>query len=149
MSGFTTQTIVKAPVDRVWDKLSDFGNISEWNPAIRNSRLTSAIPQGMGASRRCDADKGTYLEESVIAWDPKQSLTIRITKTNLPLQAGDIQFMLRDVEAGTAVEITADYRVKFGLLGTVIDALFVRRAFRTAMDTLLAGLKNHVEEERT
>ena len=37
------------------------------------------------------------------------------------------------------------YRLRFGLLGTALDASYVRRTYSRGMASLLAGLKRHVE----
>ncbi len=48
MSSFSTQVIIAASVDNVWEQLSDFGNICEWNPNNRKSYLTSETSEGVG-----------------------------------------------------------------------------------------------------
>lgn len=145
MSGFSSQVMIAGSVDEVWEELSDIGNIYEWNPGVQESHLTSEISQGVGASRHCDLEDGNYLDEDVIEWDPSRVLTIRTARTSLPLQRADIRFTLQEIEEGTTVRIISDYELKYGLLGKLLDALFVRRKFSRAMDTLLAGLKEQVE----
>ncbi len=146
MPGFSTQMIIRASSDRVWDTLADFGTISQWNPGILSSRLTSDVASGVGAARHCDSGRGIYLDESVVEWDPGRFLTVRIMKTNLPFQHADVRFALDEVDEGTVVDITTDYEVKYGWFGKAIDSLVLRRAFESAMGTLLNGLKDHLEE---
>jgi hypothetical protein len=38
------------------------------------------------------------------------------------------------------------YRLRFGLLGSALDASYVRRTYSRGMAALLAGLKRHAEE---
>lgn len=90
--------------------------------------------------------KVSYLDEQVVTWKPEQHLTFRITKTNLPMTA-DIHFSLTPTARGTQVEVKPIYQVKHGLLGLLLDMFYVKRNYRKGMQTLLAGLKHHVEAQ--
>lgn len=70
---------------------------------------------------------------------------MRIVATNLPFKTADIRFALEGRGKETLVTVSPTYRLKFGLLGTVLDAVFVRSQYRKGMINLLRGLKRHVE----
>ena len=45
---------IKAPVEKVWEAIADFGNISKFNPSVPTSHLTADQAQGVGTTRHCD-----------------------------------------------------------------------------------------------
>lgn len=143
-SSFSVSVVMNASAQEVWNVLADIGTISQWHPGVKASHLISDT-QGLGSGRHCDLGGGKFLEEQVITWQPKEVLTFHITKTNLPMQA-DINFFLEQQTGGTRVEVKPEYTVSYGLLGLVLDTFFIRRNYRKGMQTLLAGLKQHVEK---
>ncbi len=145
MSDFTTEIKIEAPVDRVWGTLADIGSIYEWNPGVKQSHVTTKYQDCIGAARHCDLGEKRYLDETVVDWEPHQRLTMRIVATNLPLKTADIRFALRPAGGGTIVTVSPTYALKFGLLGRLLDLLFVRRTYVEGMRALLLGLKKHVE----
>jgi hypothetical protein len=57
----TSQTTVAAPIETVWDKLSNHVGMSQWGPriAVTMDRLGTADPNGVGAIRHCVARPGS------------------------------------------------------------------------------------------
>lgn len=145
MAEFARSTLIDAPVDRVWRALDDIAAIEQWNPGVRESRLIGSRPSGEGAARFCDLGGRNYLHEEVVHHEPQRALTMRITETNLPFQHADIRFTLQPHGDGTRVTVSPVYRLRFGLLGSALDASYVRRTYSRGMAALLAGLKRHVE----
>lgn len=149
MGTFATSTTIAAPITAVWHALADIGNIAAWNPGVVDSYTTSeGQTEGVGATRYCDLGGSNFLDESVVTWRPEQALTMRITDTNMPFKTADIRFTLQPRNQQTEVTVSPIYELKYGLLGKLMDALFVKRTYRKGMDALLAGLKSHVEEKQ-
>jgi len=128
----------------VWEVLADIGNIHVWNPGVVDSKKTNER-NGLGGSRHCDIGGKNYLEEDVVDWQEGEKLTMRIMESNLPFKRADIHFFLESDGNQTIVKVAPDYELKFGLLGRVMDSLMVRRTYQKGMETLLAGLKSHIE----
>lgn len=145
MGSFLVNTEINAPVEQVWDALSAIGDIYQWNPGVQASHTTSAQAEGIGATRFCDLGGSNYLDEEVVAWQPNEKLTMRIVGTNLPFATADIRFTLQAGADGTTVAVSPQYQLKYGLLGNLLDILYVRRSYRRGMEALLAGLKRFVE----
>lgn len=142
-NSFSISTFINASAGDVWNVLADIGNIAQWHPGVKASNLISN-EGGLEASRHCDLGGKNYLDEQVVIWKPEQQLTFRITETNLPMTA-EIHFHLTATARGTQVEVKPVYQVHHGLLGLVLDTFYVRRNYQKGMQTLLAGLKHHVE----
>lgn len=146
MGSFATETTIDAPVDAVWEALSDIGSIYEWNPGVIQSHATSDTTEGLGATRTCDLGGDNFLDEEVVAWKPGEQLTMRIVGTNLPFETADVRFYLRPEGDQTVVTVSPDYKLKFGPMGSLMDRFYVRGTYQKGMDNLLQGLKEHVEE---
>lgn len=144
MSSFTEDIVIGASPEAVWAVLGDIGSIADWNPGVRNSYLVGDSTE-MGGRRHCELGGKNYLDEEVVRWEALRHLTMRITATNLPFKEADIRFTLVPVDNGTQVTVSPIYSLKFGLLGTLMDYLVVRRRYAKGMQDLLAGLKTAVE----
>lgn len=146
MGSFATETTIEASVTAVWQALSAIGEIYQWNPGVRASHTTSEQTEGEGATRFCDLGGKNYLDEAVVLWQPNEKLTMRITGTNLPFATADIRFSLQPVGEQTIVTVSPIYKLKFGVLGQLLDRVYVRNNYQNGMKSLLAGLKQFVEQ---
>lgn len=146
MGSFAIKTKIKAPVADVWQALGAIGDIYLWNPGVQASHTTSEQAEGLGSTRFCDLGGKNYLDEEVVSWQPNEKLTMRITGTNLPFATADIRFTLQPEPDGTVVTVSPLYKLKFGMLGALLDWAYVRKSYRGGMESLLAGLKAFVEE---
>jgi len=146
MANFFTDIEIQAPVEQVWEILSDVGTISRWNPGIVDSYNTSDEIGGLGATRYCDLGGKNYLNEEVVDWERCERLTMRIVGTNMPFKRADIHFTLHGDNGTTIVTVSPDYELKYGLLGQAMDRFYVRSTYERGMDNLLRGLKEYVEE---
>ena len=145
MSTFEVSININASVEQVWVVLADIGTIDKWNPGVTNSYKTNS-KENLGASRHCDLKGKSYLKEDVVKWIPNESLTMGITETNLPFQSADINFTLQSDSDRTRVTVSPVYQLKYGLLGKLLDKMFVHNTYKKGMIALLEGLKNYVEE---
>lgn len=146
MGSFVTELRIEAPVAEVWRALAAIGDIYRWNPGVRASHTTSAMVEGVGATRYCDLGGKNYLDEEVVIWQPNEALTMRITGTNLPFETADIRFTLRPEGESTVVAVSPIYKLKFGVMGKLLDRAAVRKSYEAGMVGLLAGLKRFIEE---
>ena len=147
MGSFATETKIAAPVNEVWQALGEIGDIYRWNPGVQASHTTSEEGEGLGATRYCDLGGKNYLDEEVVVWQPNEKLTMRITGTNLPFATADIRFTLRPENDATVVTVSPLYKLKYGLMGEMLDRVYVRKSYQKGMEALLAGLKTYVEGE--
>lgn len=145
MTTISASTRINAPKARVWEVLADLGGISKWNPGVARSYYTSEQTRGDGASRHCDLQPRGWLEERAFDWREGEGYTIDVYDSDLPLERNRVRFTLSENGEATTVTVTADYKLKFGPLGALLDAVYGRRQFRRGFEGLLAGLKYHVE----
>ena len=145
MGSFAMETKIEAPVTEVWQALGEIGDIYRWNPGVRASHTTSDQEAGLGATRYCDLGGKNYLDEEVVLWQPNEKLTMRITGTNLPFATADIRFTLHPENGSTVVTVSPLYKLKYGVMGELLDRVYVRKSYQKGMESLLAGLKAYVE----
>ncbi|WP_108802828.1 SRPBCC family protein [Aquimarina sp. Aq107] len=63
---------IKAPINKVWDVVSDHKGMTSWMPMIKEVDLTIANQSGEwkeGCERRCQFGPD-LLEEKIVHWDP-------------------------------------------------------------------------------
>ncbi len=137
---------IDAPVDKVWRTLADLGSIDKWNPGVAKSYATSEATQGEGATRHCDLESGNaQLEERAFDWREGEGYKIDVYKSTLPLKRNIVAFEIEPSGDGTLARVTADYQLKYGPVGALMDILIARRQVQQGFDEMLAGLKYHVE----
>ena len=141
----TSRTNIDAPPDKVWSVLADLGSIYKWNPGVAKSHTTSELTQGEGATRHCDLDDKNYLEERAFDWREGESFKIDIFESSMPLESNIVSFQIAPAGDTTRVSVTADYKLKFGPIGALMDVLFGKRMLQRGFDDMMAGLKHHIE----
>jgi uncharacterized protein YndB with AHSA1/START domain len=113
----TSQTTVAAPIETVWDKLSDHVGMSQWGPVtVTMDRLGTADPNGVGAIRRI-ASKGPgpdIVEEVVTFEAPNRFGYKALSGTPFPGYAGEVR--LTPSGSGTHINYTVSTTASFPLV---------------------------------
>lgn len=136
--------LIGAPIDAVWDVLSDFAAISAWAPNVDHSCLMSTQTEGVGMARRIQTDRSTIVE-TVEHWEPGATLSYRIT--GLPPVIKSVTNTWRIGASGdsTMVRLTTDIDTGPKPPQQVI-ARVVGRRLAAASEQMIAGLTEHVEQ---
>ena len=141
----TSQIKIDAPVEKVWGVLADIGSIYKWNPGVVTSHTTVDQSQGDGTTRHCALDDKNFLEERTFDWREGESFKIDVFESTLPLKSNIVTFQVTPDGDGTRATVTADYVLKFGPIGKLMDVLFAKRQAQQGFDDMMVGLKYHVE----
>ena len=144
-------TIIDAPQTAVWDILKYPGKVAKFHPLIKKSYMTTEAQNGMGAKRHCDLLPMGEFNEVITEWEEGNAFTIEVTDGKMlpPHHFMKGRFALEKREAKTLVTFSFSYRLKYGLLGKVMDVLFVRPQFKKAPPQYVIGLKRYVEQRQT
>jgi hypothetical protein len=129
----------------VWAVLAELGALDEYDPGVKRSEVVSPIGEGSGAVRRCELRAGGWLQERVTDWEPGRSLAFELSECSLPVKSLRYRYTLEPDERGTLVSQRMEYRLKFGPIGKLMDALMVRRKWDAGIKTFFVGLKGRVE----
>lgn len=136
---------IEAPPERVWAALARLDALHEYDPGIAKSEVRSQKHEGIGADRQCDVKAGGWFRERVTIWAPGQELEFTLYDCTLPVHRLRHHYRLTPEHGGTRVEQTQEYTLKYGPIGTVLDALFVRRKWDAGVKGFFRGLKRYVE----
>lgn len=114
----TSQTTVAAPIDTVWDKLSNHVGMSTWGPGITVTmdKLGTADPDGVGAIRRIAAPgPGPDIVEEIVSFSAPNLLGYKaLSGTPFPGYAGEVR--LTPAGAGTHINYTVSSTASFPLV---------------------------------
>ncbi len=145
MSRMTRQIEVAADPRTVWSVVGDLESVSVWNPNVK-SATCGASAQGLGATRRCELAPRGHIDEVVSEWIDGREVWFALGSHGA-IRSADMGTVLTPSANGTIVEAIAEYHLAFGPLGPVIDKLTMKRMMANMLDSGLAGLKQHVEQQ--
>jgi carbon monoxide dehydrogenase subunit G len=113
----TSQTTVAAPIETVWDKLSDHVGMSEWGPVtVTMDKLGTADPNGVGAIRRiASPGPGPDIVEEVVTFEAPNLFGYKaLSGTPFPGYAGEVR--LTPSGSGTHINYTVSTTASFPLV---------------------------------
>jgi|ERR1700682_2682191 carbon monoxide dehydrogenase subunit G len=113
----TSQTTVAAPIETVWDKLSDHVGMSEWGPVtVTMDKLGTADPNGVGAIRRIALPgPGPDIVEEVVTFEAPNLFGYKaLSGTPFPGYAGEVR--LTPAGSGTHINYSVSTTASFPLV---------------------------------
>jgi uncharacterized protein YndB with AHSA1/START domain len=121
----TRETTVAAPIETVWDKLSDHVGMTQWGPGITVTmdKVGSPDPNGVGAIRRiASPGPGPDILEEVVAFEAPHVLGYKaLSGTPFPGYAGEVR--LTPAGAGTHISYTISSTATFPLVKAPLAVL--------------------------
>jgi uncharacterized protein YndB with AHSA1/START domain len=121
----TAHTTVAAPIDTVWDKLSDHVGMSHWGPGITVTmdKVGAPDPNGVGAVRRiASPGLGPDIVEEVVTFEAPHVLGYKaLSGTPFPGYAGEVR--LTEAGAGTHISYTISSTAGFALVKAPLASL--------------------------
>lgn len=121
----TSQTTVAAPIETVWDALSDHVGIGRWAPGltVTMDKVGTTDPNGVGAVRRiASAGPGPDILEEVVTSEPPHVLGYKaLSGVPFPGYSGEVR--LSEAGAGTRITYTLSSTASFPLVKAPLAAL--------------------------
>jgi carbon monoxide dehydrogenase subunit G len=135
----TSQTTVAAPIDVVWNTLSDHVGMMGWGPGVTVTmdRPGTAEANGLGAVRRiATPGPGPDIVEEIVTYDRPHVMAYKaLSGTPFPGYTGEVR--LTEAGAGTHIHYTISSTAKFPLvkaplavIGQVLMRLLARAALK-------------------
>ncbi|MFZ5876086.1 MAG: SRPBCC family protein [Nitrospirota bacterium] len=137
--------MINASPDRVWKALADLEAVQHYNPSVSRARYISSNREGVGASRQCELKPKGVVKERVIAWEPNQAIALELYESPWPVAFMQWRTEVKPDGPGTVLTQRMEYRVKFGVLGALMDHLVMRRTLDRTIADVFDGLKRFVE----
>lgn len=146
MPEFTLQRIINAPRKKVWEKLADFGNVHIFHPMVEKSVLTGDKECGLGAKRTCTFYNGRgHVSEEITGYREGASMTVAMKDGTMPVKHAVVRFDLEEAGPGkTAVNLTVQFEMKWGILGAVMGPIMMKPMMRKMLGDVLNGLDHHL-----
>ena len=138
------QIEIDAPVEQVWEVLADFGGVYRWAPSVTNSYATSEANSGPEASRHCDIAGFGGIEENITEWSEGREFTYFATGVG-PISQGYSTWSVKPQGDKTVVYTEFSYGLRFGPIGSLMNALIIHRKVEQGLKNSLEGLKRHVK----
>ncbi|PAU76412.1 MxaD family protein [Halovibrio salipaludis] len=146
MHTIAVERTINAPIDQVFELLSDHANYKQFD-GIRDSRLLkegSEEPNGNGAVRRIDLG-AVWFEEEISNFNRPTSMDYRILRSRPPIEHESGRIRLEETARGTKVTWTSVFRIRIPVVGRVLSPVAAKagtKAFGSmlkAIDRKLTG----------
>lgn len=147
MTRIINKITINSPVEKIWKILVNVGKLDAYDPTVQRSVVTSAIPNGLGSSRKVDMKDGRHwFKEKTTVCKPNEALTFELTECNFPINALKHSYSFKRVGNQTEVMQVMEYEVKYGLFGRILDAFMLRGQTDTGIKKFFKGLKEYAEK---
>jgi len=137
---------IDAPIDLVWDKISNLADIQNWTKAVKESHFHTKIERGLGAGRTCDVPGFGTLVENVLEWDEGKSF--RLSLEGLP-------FFIKEASGGWRLEELGpnrtrgvtfiDLKTRFWPIGALMERFALSPQFNKTIKGAQREFKSYVE----
>lgn len=138
---------IRAPIEKIWEALSNIEELERYDPSVKKSTAVSLQSKGVGSTRKVDMKDGkNWFEEKCTVWEPNRSLTYELTACTFPIH--ELKHSYSFAQRGDQVEVRQlmEYRVKYGFLGKALDVLVVKKQTDSGIKKFFAGLKAYAEQ---
>lgn len=150
-AGITTicyAAIINATPGKIWDVLKQPGRICDFHPLIKKSYMdSSSSPSGKGGIRNCHLIPMGIMREKITEWNEGHGFTTEVIGGRmLPpyiFMKGVVKIEAN--ENNSRASFTFTYKLKYGIIGDMMNSLFIRPQFKNAPYQYITGLKNHIE----
>lgn len=147
MTVLKNETIIEVPTSNVWSVLLNLEEVARYNNMVTTAHYISSIKNGIGAERKCTLKNG-FVQERVTDIKKNQSISMEITTSSWPLKYMRWTTEIVALESErTLVRQTSIYEPGMGILGKLMDRLFMKKQMQITLDSVFEGLKNYLEEE--
>lgn len=143
----TTEIMIDASPDKVWDALSQYGNVSSFHAGIDLSvhGKNSSDQASLGAERTCtitDGKREVILVEKINEYEEGQFYRYEVFEwKNFPLKVMFFAFAVKnDANRNTILSLTQNYRLKPGFITGIMKGRIKKQ-----QREILMGYKNYIE----
>ncbi len=113
---------IDAPIDLVWSKISDLGDIQNWTKAVKSSHYHTEKKSGIGAGRTCDVPGFGKLVENVLEWDEGKSFRLSLEGLPFFIKEASGGWRLEELGANRTRGITTiDLKTRFWPIGALLE----------------------------
>lgn len=101
------------PLEKVWETVAvGFGEVSNYNPEIKDSKFDSEKKAGIGTRRHCDFKKSGYIKEEITEWNEKEYFKLKFIESSVPMAHLESKFNFKEADGKTILTQEFWYRMK-------------------------------------
>ncbi len=143
------ETMIDAPLGKIWEALANIENLAKYDPTVKKSTAISTAKSGLGAKRKVEMQDGkNWFDEQITAFKPEEALTYELTACSFPIHKLKHSYSFAQIGSQIKIEQQMEYEVKFGFFGKIMDALMIRKQFDRGIKLFLEGLKTKLEYQQ-
>jgi hypothetical protein len=136
------------PLDAAWLRLRDLGVAHHYVPGLTGTEITTALKEGVGASRRVHQTGGGWIDETVTSWTEGHGFDIRLHRGEegmvAPFREASFRYWLEDAGASrTRLVLTLSYSLRWGMFGTLLERLAMGRGVTGNLRDVALGLREY------
>ena len=147
MSTLRNEIVVNAPIEKIWEALASIERLQEYDPLVLKSVALSPTKSGLDAKRKVNMKDGKkWFEEKVVIFQPNKAIAYQLTDCSFPIDGLKHSYSFEKLDQGIRVMQVMEYRVKFGLLGRIMDALMIKKQTDRGIKAFFQGLKSYLEK---
>jgi hypothetical protein len=139
---------IQAPLDAVWRAIAgDLTTVQHYNQMVSSARFLTEQHEGIGAMRRCELKPKGFVEERVWDWSPNRAIGLEVTASEWPIVFMKWKTEISGDGKATVASQEMNYKLKFGPIGALMDALMMRRKLDSGICDVFE-IKRYVETRR-
>jgi ribosome-associated toxin RatA of RatAB toxin-antitoxin module len=147
MTTLLNEITINAPIGKIWAALANIEELEKYDPAVKKSTALSALKSGPGATRKVDMrDDKNWFQEKVTIYRPNEAIEFELTACSFPVHQLKHTYSFHPTGNQIIVKQVMQYRIKYGLLGKIMDSFMIRKKSDNGIKLFLAGLKSYVEK---
>ncbi len=137
---------IAAPPEKTWPFFVEPEKIMRWFTLLRKFEYTGDKRSGVGTTFYYEEKSGPQLMKlnfKVTEWVENEKLAFIMTSG--PLKKDDEVWSIKATPSGSVVTLIMDVEMPWGIIGKIMDRLFVGRTVGKHQEEILANLKTLVE----
>lgn len=148
MTTLENQIRINAPISQIWEALANIENLEKYDPTVEGSKALTESISGIQAKRKVNMKDGkNWFEEKITEFEPNKALTFELTACSFPVHQLKHSYTFESDGDQTNVKQVMKYKVKFGILGRIMDALMIKKQSDDGIKQFFSGLKNYLEQQ--
>ena len=138
---------INAPIDKIWNVLTDLELLDKTDPTVKKATLISENKTGLEAKRKVLMQDGkNWFDEKITVFKPNEELVYQLTDCSFPIKGLKHTYSFQKIGNQTKVQQVMEYTAKFGLLGLLMDKMMIGKQFNSGINKFLNGLKTYAEK---
>jgi hypothetical protein len=141
--------LVQHPQVQVWRLVGQLDQAANYLPEVTRLEMLTPASSGVGASRRLYHGESDWLDETVDQWYDGKGYSLRLHRGEdapFPFAEANMEYNLQGVAAdATAVHLSLVYAPRYGLLGQMLDGLWVEKRSEAKVIEMAEDLKAWID----